>query len=109
MTTTIIAFPTAVRLAEVELERQGGNPVERARDIARTIAADFIGGFPVAALASRLDYFRRMVARLERSHPFEVDEEVVIPFSPATLGCSLRLLPDTLAGLFPHWPRRHRH
>lgn len=106
MSATIIAFPAAERLAEVELERQGDDPVDRARDTGRAIAADLIGGFPVAAPASRLDQFRRMVARLERSHPFEVDDEFVTPFGLATLRCSLRGLPDMLTELFAHWPPR---
>lgn len=105
MTATIIAFPAAERLAEVELERQGGDPLERARDTGRAIAADIIRGFQDAALPSRLDHLRRMIARLELSHAEVMDEEYEFPFGPALLRASLPLLPDALAGLARGWPQ----
>jgi len=105
MSATIIAFPAAERLAEVELERQGSNPLEPAIHTGRAIVVDFIGGFAVAALAIRLDHLRRMIARLELTHAAAMDDEAIIPLAAGVLYCPLRLLPDTLAELLAHWPR----
>jgi len=85
MTATIIAFPTAERLAEVELEREGGNPLERAIDIGRAIVVDLIEGFPAAALASQLDHLRQMIAKLELTHGDAMDIEAIIPMAAGVL------------------------
>jgi hypothetical protein len=97
MSATIIAFPTAERLAEVEQERD--NPLERAIDTGRAIAAASIAGASAVELGGRLDHLRRMIGRLELSHAEVMDDEAIIAFGPATIYWPLRTLPEMLAGM----------
>lgn len=99
MTASIIAFPTAERRAEVELERAGGNPLEQAIGLARAIAASIVAGAPRAGIVEERERLARLVGRLAGSHPLAVNDEAIIPFGAATIYWPLRGVPEMLAGL----------
>lgn len=99
MTAIIITFPTAARRAEVEQDRAGSNPLQRAIDKARAIAAGIAARAPGATLAAELEELAGLVRRLERSHPLHVDDEAFIPFGSGMIHWPLRGVPEMLAGL----------
>ncbi|MFC3172920.1 hypothetical protein ACFOD9_01500 [Novosphingobium bradum] len=99
MTATIITFPTVARRAEGELYQAGSNPLERAIDKARNIAATIIADPRRATLPAELEELAGLVRRLEPSHPLHMDDLAIIPFGPGPIYCPLRGVPEMLAGI----------